>query len=289
MDVNDWRARGHILDAGGHRLFVADSGPSDRPTLLRLHGFPTSSYDWARVWPGLCARFRCIAPDFLGFGFSDKPNPHRYSIFEQADLVEHVLACLRIDHYHVLAHDYGDTVAQELLARDNARSTPRWRSLCLLNGGLFPETHRARLVQKLLATPLGPALTHLFARRSFNRTFSAVFGRHTKPSAAELEAFWQVIEHGDGRHVFTSLIGYMAERRTHRERWVRALIEARCPVQLINGSADPVSGAHMVARYRELVGHDNIVELPDIGHYPQVEAPERVLYAYFGWLDGRTS
>ncbi len=289
MTVDTWRAQGRTLGVLGYTLFVADSGPSDRPVLVLLHGFPTSSYDWARVWPALSKRFRCIAPDLLGFGFSDKPTPHRYSIGEQADLVEGVLAALGVEQYHVLAHDYGDTVAQELLARDNARTEPRWRSVCFLNGGLFPETHRARIIQKLLATPAGPALTRVLARRGFDRAFASVFGPDTKPSGAELDQFWQLIQHGDGGHVFASLIGYMAERRTHRERWVGALIDARCPVQLINGSVDPVSGAHMVARYREVVGRGDIVELATIGHYPQVEAPARVVAAYLGWLDGHAA
>jgi pimeloyl-ACP methyl ester carboxylesterase len=76
------------------------------------------------------------------------------------------------------------------------------------------------------------------------------------------------------------LLGYIAERRQFRERWVRALREARMPLALVNGSADPVSGAHMVARFREVVGTQHFIrELPGIGHYPQLEAPQAVLDA----------
>jgi N-acyl-D-aspartate/D-glutamate deacylase/pimeloyl-ACP methyl ester carboxylesterase len=295
MDVDAWFRAGRRHSVGGHRLFVADSDPEGaaaKPALLLLHGFPTASFDWAKVWPRLSARHRCVAPDLLGFGFSDKPHPHDYSIGEQADLVEGLVDALGLGPHHLLAHDYGDTVAQELLARDAARPAAerRLRSVAFLNGGLFPETHRARPIQKLLATPFGPALTRVFARRSFDRSFARVFGPDTKPSPAELEAFWRLVEHGGGRHVFTSLIGYMEERRRHRARWVGALTGARCPLQLIAGARDPVSGAHMVARYREVVGpgdpeRGDVVELPDVGHYPQVEAPERVLEAYLGWRD----
>jgi pimeloyl-ACP methyl ester carboxylesterase len=75
------------------------------------------------------------------------------------------------------------------------------------------------------------------------------------------------------------LIGYMAERREHRERWVGALCKTKVPVRLIDGLVDPISGAHMVARYRELVPNPDIVELPGVGHYPQLEAPDKVVTA----------
>jgi pimeloyl-ACP methyl ester carboxylesterase len=71
----------------------------------------------------------------------------------------------------------------------------------------------------------------------------------------------------------------MAERRRRRERWVGALTRAGVPLRLIDGLEDPISGAHMVARYRELVREPDVVELAGVGHYPQLEAPEAVLSA----------
>ena len=144
---------------------------------------------------------------------------------------------------------------------------------------------QARLIQKLLLSPLGPFINRLSSKRTFDKSFSAVFGPSTKPSAEELNAFWALINHNDGKHAFHNLISYMSDRKRYRERWVDALRKSPVPIGLINGSVDPVSGAHMVARYREVVSPDHfIVELPEIGHYPQVEAPEAVLDAYFRFL-----
>ena len=72
---------------------------------------------------------------------------------------------------------------------------------------------------------------------------------------------------------------YIDERRTHRTRWVNALAHAPVPVAYICGMADPISGAHMAARWRELVPQGSVVELPGVGHYPQCEAPAAVLAA----------
>jgi len=284
--IEDWRRRGHFVEFGPHRVFCIDSAPDDRalPALLLVHGFPTSSWDFAKIWPRLAARFRVLAADLLGFGFSSKPRRHRYSIMEQADLIDTVAALHGIERHHLLAHDYGDTVAQELLARDNERPLGRIDSVCFLNGGLFPETHRARRIQRLLESPLGPLLSRLTNRRAFGASMTAIFGPQTPPSSEELDGFWALARLENGHTLAHELIRYMEDRRRHRERWVGALQHARCPLAVIDGAADPVSGAHMVARYRELIGKGYVALLPGIGHYPQVEAPELVLSHYERFL-----
>ncbi len=291
MDTGSWYARGRHLTVGGHRLFLLDTDPGGTRarTILLIHGFPTAGWDFSRILPGLEPDFRLIVPDMLGFGFSDKPRRHVYSIHEQADLLEAIVEQLSLDRFHVLAHDYGDSVAQEMLARENERAPAarRWLSLCLLNGGLFPETHRARLSQKILHGPLGGLVVRLMNRGTLERNLRAVFGPDTPPSPAELDAFWTLITHDGGDRLAHRLIRYIRDRRVHRDRWVRALRDASVPIQLINGSLDPVSGAHMVERYRQLVGTEDIVELPRIGHYPQVEAPEEVVRHYRAFLEAR--
>ena len=285
-DLQQWRSLGHFTAFGPQRIFCIDSAPADRAreALFLIHGFPTASWDFARLWPALTGRFRVVTCDLLGFGFSSKPRGHAYSIMEQADVVESVAARHELGRFHVLAHDYGDTVAQELLARDEARTQPMLCSVCFLNGGLFPETHRLRPIQKLLRGPLGPLVGRLMNRRRFARSMTAIFGAHTPPGDSEIDAFWTLITHEGGHWLAHELIRYIDERVAHRERWVAALQNARCPLALIDGAADPVSGAHMVARYRELVGKGYIAELADIGHYPQVEAADRVLDHYRRFL-----
>ncbi|WP_405164030.1 alpha/beta hydrolase [Nocardia sp. NBC_01499] len=281
-----WRANGRRFTHRGHQIFYRDDGGGADGTLVCIHGFPTASWDWHRVWPGLCERFaRVLAPDMIGFGWSAKPRNYLYSIADQADIHENLLREQGIDRFHILAHDYGDTVAQELLARDAERRTAGDESLvvesvCLLNGGLFPETHRPRLVQRLLASPLGPLVSFLATERAYTASLSSVFGPDTKPSREELDQFWTLWCGKRGKRNGHKLIRYMSERRQYRERWVGALRDTQLPVRLIDGLLDPVSGAHMVRRYRELIPNPDVVELPKVGHYPQVEAPADTLTAF---------
>lgn len=291
ISLERWRQQGQRFEFRGHQIFYAHhAGPgADSPTLLLIHGFPTASWDWAPIWTALSERFELVALDMLGFGDSDKPRNHRYSIMEQADLCEALMARLQRRQVHVLAHDYGDTVAQELLARclEQRPGALQMQSLALLNGGLFPECHRARPIQKLLNSPFGALVSRLTTRKRFERSFSAVFGASTQPSRAELDAFWSLVSAQQGQRISHLLIKYIDERRQHRSRWVGALQRSTLPQVFINGLDDPVSGAHMAQRYRALVPEPRVVELPEVGHYPQVEAPDQVLAAYLAFLGER--
>lgn len=284
VPLAEWQKAGRTETILDHSLFFRDQGSGD-PVLL-IHGFPTASWDWSWIWDDLVDDHRLIAPDLLGFGFSDKPADYAYSISDQADRIEELLDVLGVANFHVIAHDYGDTVAQELLARRN-EGTGAWGmiSVCFLNGGLLPEAHRPRTIQKLLYGPLGPVVAKAMTRSQFARSLLAVFGPDTQPSDEEVDAFWSLIQHNQGRRVIPKLLGYMPERNQKRPRWVGALQAARVPVGLINGSKDPVSGRHMVERYREVIRrNDFIEEFDEIGHYPQVEDPERVVDAWRSFL-----
>ena len=284
--LNQWRAKGAVTNINGNDIFFIDEGDKQLPVLLLIHGFPTSSWDWQAIWPQLRQSHRVVCMDMLGFGFSDKPNARNYTIHGQADIVEALVSELGLHRFHVLAHDYGDTVAQELLARQNeGKGAGQWQSVCFLNGGLFPETHHALLLQKLLLSPLGPLLNRFAGETSFARSFTSVFGEHTQPTAAELQEFWHLINLQNGKHIFHNLITYMRDRKQHRERWVQALQQSSVPVGLINGSVDPVSGSHMIDRFDTLeCRKDYLAQLPAIGHYPQVEAPDEVATHYLRFV-----
>lgn len=284
----DWRAKGTYRELCGHSIFTLDDGDKSLPVILLIHGFPTSSWDWEPIWATLSQKYRLVSLDMLGFGFSAKPNKRDYTIHKQADLFEALIAELGIEEMHVLAHDYGVSVAQELLARQiEGSGQGRWMSCGLLNGGLFPETHHATLLQKALLGPLGKLINALFGYKRFSKSFSAVFGANSKPSEQQLSEFWELIHYNGGRHLFTNLITYMDDRVEHRERWLHALRESPVPICLINGSVDPVSGKHLVVRYKALNCRlDHLTELAEIGHYPQVEAPEAVSSSFLKFLAG---
>lgn len=275
-----WRTRGLNFTFRNQNIRYWTAGQGE--PLLLIHGFPTASWDWHYLWQPLAQRFRVIACDMLGFGDSAKPQQH-YSLFEQADLQQALLAHLQVSEpVHLIGHDYGASVAQELLARHHEGSA-QLASCAFLNAGLFPESHRALLAQKLLLSPLGWLVARTFNRDDLVSSISQIYGPCTHPSESALDDCWSLVASNRGNRVLHRLAAYLPERVTHRERWVGALQHGTVPLRFINGAVDPVSGLHMVERYHQLVPNPDTVLLQGIGHYPHTEAPAQVLRHYLAF------
>ena len=288
MTLEDWKNKGQYFNYKNHQVFNIDEGKGK--IIVLIHGFPTASWDWCKMWKPLSDRYRVLTLDMMGFGFSAKPKNYPYSIFDQADLIEEFLISKNISFVRILSHNYGDTVAQELLARYNDRlgnnqNGLQIESLCFLNGGLFPEKHQPLLIQKILMSPFGSIVGRLFTRKKLGQNFKKIFGPKTQPTEKELDEFWHLINYNEGKYVFHLLIRYMQERKDNRERWVGAIQQSSIPVRFINGLFDPISGQHMVERYKEIILKPDVIELANIGHFPLIEAPDKVLKHYLEFIN----
>jgi pimeloyl-ACP methyl ester carboxylesterase len=292
-ELERWKAAGRYFDYLGFEVFYRNEGSG--PLLLLIHGYPFNTWDWAPIWSTLTERFTVIAPDMLGMGFSDKPSVYEYSVPDHADMHEALLAQLGVTSCHILAHDIGDSVGQEMLARhefaQQSYGSLRIESVTWLNGGLFNETYRPRLMQKVLSrTPLGDLVSHspnvLLSQRVLERTINELFGPHTQPSPRMHDLFNQILDYNDGKRVTHKVGRFVNDRYLYRNRWVRAMRQTKVPMRLIDGPADPNSGRHMADRYRQLIPNPDVVVLDDgIGHWPQIEAPQAVLAALLEHID----
>jgi pimeloyl-ACP methyl ester carboxylesterase len=257
--VDLWQAGGQLVEVGGHRVF-ARAGAGVAPGILFLHGFPSSCYDWRHLLL-LLGDHELTCFDFLGFGLSDKPRDHVYSLFDQADLAEAMAARLDSRHVVLVAHDMGTSVATELLARDIEGRLPfRISSVLLLNGSMVLDRASLTSSQKLLRSPVGP----LVARLSNERT------------PEEGEDQWALLAHGGGNRILHKLIHYLRERVTHAERWHGALRDWDGELELAWGMRDPVSTGAVLDAVRELRPAAPVTRFEELGHYPQLESPEAV-------------
>jgi pimeloyl-ACP methyl ester carboxylesterase len=282
MNLDDWQQSGKYFDRDGLQVFYHLSEKRDE-VLLCLHGFPASSFDYHKIWDALTQEFAVLSLDLIGYGFSAKPLGFGYTTFEQTDVLQRLLEHLQIERVHILAHDYGNTITQELLARaEESRLSFSIETICMLNGALFPETHRPILAQKILISPVGFLFGKLITDAIFKKSLASVFGSRTQPSEEELEDFAALFKAGGGKRIAHKLIRYMTERAQYRERWVGALQRMSQPFRMINGLEDKVSGAHLVKRFREVVSHQtDIIEIENAGHFPHLEVPGIVLDKFF--------
>jgi pimeloyl-ACP methyl ester carboxylesterase len=281
-DLRRWWAEGERvgLRLGGseRQVFVARAGAG--PAMTMLHGFPSSSHDWAKVRPALAGRYDVLAPDFLGFGASEKPTEHRYSLIEQADLIEALWAQTGVQETILVAHDYGVSVAQELLARAAEDSLAvRITALHLLNGGLYPELHRPQPVQTALLDPeQGPKISALVTKELYIDGLRPTFAERYDASE-DSNDIWEATSREGGERLGHLLIRYISDRREHGARWTGALEATDVPLRFVWGMLDPVSGAHMAEQIRARLPASPFVALADVAHWPPLEAPDRVAAA----------
>lgn len=290
----DWRKRGRTIALRDGGIFVVDLEGTGVPVLV-LHGFPTSSWDFARAALRLneIGR-RVVLFDFLGFGFSDKPHDAAYSLFEQAEVAIGVAREVGLKRAHLWAHDMGTSVATELLAlRERALLPFSVKSVTLMNGSVHIDMASLTLGQRLLKSPLGDAFARISSKKVFESQMRGIFSKGHLPSAADLDGMWSLLTRADGQLRLPSIIRYMEERVRFRRRWLGALERLDIPTFIAWGELDPVAKLAIGERLaRETPGAD-LTTWPDLGHYPQVEEPVRVANAVAEFIarveDGRAS
>jgi len=270
--VRAWEAAGGYQEVAGRRLYVQER-PGDGPLLLFLHGFPSSSFDFAPMLEHLPGRHALLFDD-LGFGLSDKPADHVYSLDWQADAARELVARAGGGPVVLVAHDMGTSVATELLARDLVGDAGMEIAGALLfNGSILLDRASPTPGQKLLRTRVGPLFARLSTERTFRLQFSRVFSAAHPLSRQDAADHWSLISHADGHRVMHRTIHYMRERELRTGRWHGAVRDWPGTLHLAWGLEDPVATTAVLDGLRELRPGVPVTELPGLGHYPQLEDP----------------
>ena len=218
-----------------------------------------------------------VLHDHLGFGLSDKPEEYSYSLVEQA---EHAVALWRelgITGGHLVAHDYGTSVATEILARRERGLLDLLepRTVTLSNGSVLIELAGLRLSQRIARSRLlGPAFGRLVFEGYFKRVMRRLWGDRSRVVEADLEAMWRGITHRDGRYRVHQLSSYIDERYRFRERWVGALRRLDLPALVLWARRDPVAVPAIAEGLAERIPGASLEWLDELGHYPMLEDPE---------------
>jgi pimeloyl-ACP methyl ester carboxylesterase len=284
--VRGWRELGTDVSVGsGHTVHVHVREAEGVGTTVLLHGYPSCSYDWRHVIELVPDR-RMLTLDFLGFGLSDKPTGHDYSLFEQADIVTEVVAKHAGGPITVVAHDMGTSVATELMARDlESRLDLPLERVVLTNGSVIIKRASLRPIQRLMRGRFGPIVGRLANKRMFTRQLGAVFSPAHPLSAAEADAQWALLSYRDGHRQIHRLSSYLHERVTHADRWNTAVRDWSGRLDYLWGLLDPVATTNVLDGLRELRPAAKVVSLPNLAHYPQLENPPAFAEALKTLLD----
>jgi pimeloyl-ACP methyl ester carboxylesterase len=271
--VHEWRSAGQIEVFRGRRIHVFER-PGIEPPALLLHGFPSSSYDW-RALLSAQPEHAALAFDFLGFGLSEKPRDHLYSLFWQADLAEELVRRRFGDRpVFVVGHDMGTSVATELLARVvEGRLGFEIAGAMLFNGSIVLDRASLTPAQRLLRGPLGGVFARLSNERVFRQQFGGLFTDAHALSDEEAADQWSLICHDGGRTLGHRLIHYLDERERYTARWHGAISDWDGRLSLAWGLRDPVATEAVLDAVIALRPEVPVARLAELGHYPQIEDP----------------
>ncbi|MBI5114211.1 MAG: alpha/beta hydrolase [Rhodovulum sp.] len=125
------------ITVGGVEVFYREAGPPDAPVLLLPHGYPCSSFQYRRLMPALADRWRTLAPDFPGFGYSGTPDPQNfaYDFDAYAEFLDTFASTLGLARYALWLHDYGSQIGlRHAIARPE-----RIAALIIQNGDIYAD------------------------------------------------------------------------------------------------------------------------------------------------------
>lgn len=284
--VAAWEAAGVYETVNGHRIFVRRS-TAGGPLVVLLHGYPTSSYDWREVLTALEASGASVLTfDFLGFGLSDKPRNTSYSLREQADIAEQLIGGRPS---LLIAHDMGDSVATELMARDiDGSLTFALNGVLITNGSVIIEKANLTIVQKLLLSRLGSIAARLISEKAFKKQLAAVFSPAHPFTNDEGADQWSLLAHKGGNMIINRLSSFNRERAELALRWEGAIRDWAGRLDIGWGDQDRVSGPPVLEAIIGLRPSTEVTRWPDLGHYPHIEDPATVAGLAVRFVAGRS-
>ena len=271
----EWRRRGRLVTlAEGHRIFTVQEGAG--PDLVLVHGFPSTSHDFAAVLPRLAQHHRVTVWDHLGFGFSDKPaGEASYSLLDQGRRAGEIVRMLGVERARVIGHDMGLTIAVEMLCRHEAGALGfQMDGLVLCNGSHLVELAHLTSVQEALMTDEGAAaFASTFDAERFAQGLRFVWADAARTPEVDIRAIAYWMEMNHGLDVLGRIARYNLERRTYAERWRSILGRTSVPIQVVWGDRDPIAVIEIGRRLAEM-SSGPLAVLEGVGHYPQMEAPD---------------
>jgi len=267
----------HRVTVDGVRLFYREAGPKGAPTIVLLHGFPSSSREFDSLIPLLAGRFHLVAPDFPGFGQSEAPPPSTYTYtFEQlAKTTNHFIEQLGIGKYSLYLHDYGGPVGFRIMVQH----PERLQSLIVQNANAYQEGLGAKWagIARYWADPKGhPEVVDAFT------SLAAAEQRHTlgtsHPERYNPDTWTDEFAHLSlpGQHEIQAQLLYDYQNNiASYPAWQAWLREHEPPTLVVWGRNDPSFIAKGAESFARDVPHAQI-HLLDAGHFALDEQTDEI-------------
>ena len=258
----------HFADIDGVRLHYQESGTGT--PLVLLHGFTSSTYSWKDVFEPLSKRFRVIAVDLKGFGFSGKPDGD-YSRRAQATLVTHLLDYLKIEKAWLCGNSMGGEISLNI-----ALAYPqRVAGLILIDSGGVAMAGSGSLTPRYLLVPVVGQVLTAFALTSDKLVRAGLeksFYDDTRIGPERVATYYRPLQTRAGQ-----LAALRARTQASQYPIESELGNITAPTLIIWGVQDELIPLAAGQKMNSLIKHSKLVTLEKCGHVPQEEMPDRVL------------
>ena len=266
----------------GSRIHYVDEGQGD--VVLFVHGTPTWSFEFRHLIAALAPKYRCIAPDHLGFGRSDRPIGADYSPQAHAKRLAAFVDGLGLDRFTLVVHDYGGPIGLPLALSDPSSVT----RLVIMNSWLWPLDDDADMKRRaqLAGGSLGRFL-YKYANASLRLLMPSAYGDRRKLTKEIHRQYLDVFRDRRARvDVLHALAKALLESRSYyADLYARADRLRDIPTLIVWGMKDVAFQPNQLARWQSLLPAAQVCRIESAGHWPHEEEPDAVINAIAGFLD----
>jgi len=262
---NSWFA---MID--GIRVHYQDFGKETDPPVVMIHGFTASNFIWSDVAKPIASRgFRVIAPDLIGYGFSDKPRKFEYTIDAQGRMITRLLDALGIEKAILVGSSYGAATAATI-ALDNPDRVER---LVLVDAVINDHVKNQTLLRLARAPIVGDLLSPVIldSHRMMRWRIKQVYHQNNKYlilDAERVEAHLRPLRSANTHRAVIKTL-----RHWHADRIEREAYRITQPTLLIWGECDADIPLEHGRILHDLIPNSRLVVFKDCGHVPQEEFP----------------
>jgi haloalkane dehalogenase len=275
MEKGDAVASNYVETRQG-RVHYIDEGHGD--PILFVHGTPTNSYEFRHLIAALSATHRCIAPDHLGFGDSDRPANFPYTPEAHAATLREFVEKLNLSAFTLVAHDFGGPIAIPL-ALDSPSRVDR---LILINTWAWPINDDPKMARgaALIGGAAGRFL-YKYANASLRLIMPSAYGDRRKLTPAIHRRYLDVFRDRSARVlVLHALAKALLGSRVHYQSLLDRIGQLRHkPVLIVWGMKDSAFQPYQLDRWQQLLPEAEIARIEGAGHWPHEEEPEKVIAA----------
>jgi pimeloyl-ACP methyl ester carboxylesterase len=267
-------------------IFQICQGNPDDPAIVMIHGYPTSSFDFAPLFKELNGAFYVCALDTPGYGFSDKPRDNfDYSISDDAQLVDYYIRkIVKLDNIVLLTHDKGDSVGLALLKIYQAYDEKPYtiKHHFITNGNIYLPLAQLTGGQKALLNPIsGPLLSSVLPANRFAHGLAELAFATPLPQD-EIASYATIFDYQNGTRIQHEIIEYLNERTENEADWLKRLGNSDIPTTIIWGELDKIAPLAVPNYVWEnfLVDRETSADywgIPCADHYLQVDTPDLVV------------